>query len=201
MRILSTLLLTVGSAACNPVELPGELVGSYDITGQLVENSCGTGAFPAKNPLEFRVQVRREGDELAQWILDEPPGSYGSLDETGGFLFERQTRYSAIPAHEVHASTYEPSDFWSGTAALPPEAHVGCVLLITERVQGNLTYMTTNAVSDSGVPEPTSLAGLNTIELTPAAGSDCRATLIENGGPFPAFPCHVQYDLEGQLID
>ena len=56
-------------AACKPLELAGEPVGQYRVTGTLAETTCGAG-HPAPPSLAFHVELRREeGTTSGYWKL------------------------------------------------------------------------------------------------------------------------------------
>ncbi|MFW6051193.1 MAG: hypothetical protein ACODAU_08460 [Myxococcota bacterium] len=172
-------------SACVP-EYSGEPVGTYEVTGALEENACGSQAVDARDPVMFRVEVRREGDR-AWWRRPDAPLVEGTVDADGVYSFRSQARRTVI----------EPD---------PDAGDPGCVVEQAETVEARL--LGTDA--DAGTPEagmgdaaapPTMLEGTHVIDLSPVAGSDCTAALAVSGGPFRALPCNVDYTLAGSPTD
>jgi hypothetical protein len=191
-------------------EPPGELVGAYQIDGALTENSCGSRALPAVDPLSFSVEIR-EDDRQGLWLRDTPPARPGRLDEDGSFEFTFESRYPVTATTETRVesllerdveeladpATYDDLD---ATRAQP------CLLLVDERVSGQLLRDSrpldpdAPGARDAGADQEHDLVGENTIDVR-GAGGDCGVVLEEQGGPFLELPCRAHYELQGELID
>jgi len=197
-----------------PDELPGELVGAYRINGALIENTCGSSAVPAADPLRFNVEIRKQ-DGSGLWLVTSPPGHLGSLADDGDFSFQSQATY------DVGAQARRPVELlveMDIERLADPEAAQQqgedrtqpCRLGVTERIAGTLlrdNLADEDGGSDTSVAEDdderpdgsADLIGENEIAIRVASG-DCRASLDDNGGPFERLPCEVRYELEGELI-
>ena len=66
LLILMGCLLGVPLSGC-PVDPEGDVVGTYSVSGSLVENSCGSTAFAAQDPIDFVVELRAEDHGPAYW--------------------------------------------------------------------------------------------------------------------------------------
>lgn len=188
MRRIIPCLWIVASAHCGPHELPGTQVGVYRVTGNLQDNTCGQTALPARDPLEFGVEIRQQG-ETGYWVVDKPPGTPGELGASGEFRFHRQTTYVAVQPNSGGVGDQSWQDYAGGAASALPASSSGCVLVTEELVKGQLS------AGDAGPPQ--TLDGVNEITIRPEAGSDCRPALATAGGPFLALPCVARYALTG----
>jgi hypothetical protein len=214
-RLLAIGLVLAGWSACKmPDELPGELVGAYRIDGALLENSCGSSAVPAADPLRFNVEIRKQNGS-GFWLVSSPPGHLGSLADDGDFSFQNQATYDVGPEARRPVELLVEMDI---ERLADPEAArqqgedrtQPCRLAVTERIAGtllrdNLADHDGGADSsaaereDDGREGSADLIGDNEIAIR-VAGGDCRASLADNGGPFEQLPCEVRYELEGELI-
>jgi hypothetical protein len=204
--------LSLGLSACAmPGELPGELVGAYRINGALMENSCGSAALPAADPLRFDVEIRSQ-DQSGLWLVSSPPGHPGSLAANGEFSFTRESTY------DVGGQVRQPTELLiemdierladpAVAQELGEDRTRPCRLNVRERISGRL-LRDSIADADGGARERSvvdddeldaDLIAENEIAVRVASG-DCSASLDENGGPFERLPCQVRYDLEGELI-
>jgi hypothetical protein len=187
LLILMGCLLGLPLSGCPPVDPSGEVVGTYDVTGSLVENSCGSAAFAAQDPIEFVVELRAEGHGPAYWR--RPTTGIVSGSHTGD-VYRFRT--------EVPVTLYGP-DAEAGTA--------GCILAQVETIQvaatstplvdGGVAGGNDLGVPDAGVAAADVFRGESVIELVPTAGSDCLRAVALAGGPFLTLPCRVEYDLSG----
>jgi hypothetical protein len=201
-----------------PKEAPGTLIGAYHIEGALTENSCGSDALPAADPLTFDVQIRKDKQGGGLWLRGMPPARPGRLGEDGSFSFEAESAFDAKPANgaEPIESVYEqdPGELTDPELVerLQMQAMQSCRLLITETIDGHMLRMAeiADASADSGVAEPKAsddddedsgddLVGVNEISIRAQPGSNCGLVLATMGGPFLALPCRAHYDLTGTL--
>jgi hypothetical protein len=202
-------------SACAMPEPPGELVGAYRIEGTLLENTCGSTAVPAADPLRFDVELRSDGD-TGLWVRVPPPRS-GRLDDDGAFRFELQSSFATRsepnePAETLTEMQIEALADPDGYQRLDQPAAQRCRLLVTELIHGTVLHDGRN--DDGATPfrdEPDApaddaddevdLVGENEISIRAAPGTDCSLVLEAQGGPFLALPCRIDYALEGQLIE
>jgi hypothetical protein len=216
-RLLAICIALAGYTACTmPEELPGELVGAYRIDGALMENSCGSAALPAADPLRFDVEIRKH-DGGGVWLVASPPGQPGSLADNGDFSFQRESTY------DVGAQARRPVELlieMDIERLSDPEAAQQqgedrtqpCRLGVTERIAGTLlrdslaeedggdgSAEASAAAEDETRSGNADLIAENEITVR-VAGGDCRASVDDNGGPFERLPCEVRYELEGELI-
>lgn len=208
MRIAS--LIALGCLCACEVPTPrGELVGAYHVAGALTENTCGSDALPAADPLSFDIEIRDE-DGVGLWVRSSPPITEGKLQSDGAFSFTLQSAYDVPasrpqPAGEVIEEDIDkladPNTYDTSRPAPP------CRLLITESIVGTLLRdsRTPNdtGTSDAGMSSTdetaADLVAENVIAMSPAPGSNCARTLASAGGPFLGLPCRAHYDLQGTL--
>jgi len=173
--------LAVLALACAP-QYPGDPVGTFDVTGALVANSCGHEAVPALDPVEFPVELRARQTQ-AYWRRGGARLVSGYMDHDGVYHFLNSTR---IPAPAVQT-----------------EDGPGCTLVREETLEIRVLA----ASEDGGEPEdaanmastapPSALAGQHTIDIRPDRDSACSPLLVTQGGPFDALPCRIEYELVG----
>ena len=196
MRRLALFPLLCSLWCCEtPGELPGESIGRFAVVGQLKENTCGVEGLPAEDPLEFSVELRRQG-QRGIWILGQPPGTTGELDDTGTFRFLRQSTHEAVAPSA--AEPEQPEQYWSNTPGAPAAA--GCSLVIEEEVAGQVAFPDAgaNAAGDASSQDLAHLEALNRITIRPQPGGDCQKAFAVAGGPFQALPCYAEYELTGE---
>lgn len=207
-RVCSLCVLCLWLAGCEVPERPGELVGRYDVMGALMRNECGSTALPANDPLSFEVEIR-DDQGTGIWYLAEPPSISGSLDAEGAFHFQNNQQTEVVaPGTRTVVDPEDPNDFLRPE----PDIHVnvaGCQMGILETIDGALRR---DARGDGGIDAPSvddsgdgevlaDLSATNTIEVSIVAGSDCKASLAANGGPFLQLPCIAEYQLTGTLLE
>lgn len=185
----------VALLACQPGTPPGSQVGTYQVRGTLQQNSCGPEALPVADPLDFTVEVRRQGAN-GLWILGGSARvATGTLDEVGNFSFLQRSEYQAIPPHKEHGQLPEPWYDWDPEP--PATSDPGCVLVTEEQVVGRLDMA--SSAADSGTPIP--LSAHNVIRIRALAGSNCLPVLAVAGGPFQELPCEASYALSGEHLE
>ena len=176
----------------------GELVGTYAISGALEENTCGQGALPTQNPLEFNVSIR-DDNGTGTWTLEKQAARSGTLQVNGEFRFESEFAL-AVGQQAQPRKILEPGDFLSGDPDLDLKK-TNCTLVTKESMVGKLhrnLQSFDGGTGDAGM-ETADLTGKNTIEVQPAAGSDCSFQLASQGGTYLALPCSAHYTIEGTL--
>jgi len=190
---VSPLILTL-VACLVPEEEEGELpptqeLGRWHFVGTLQENTCGSAAVPALDPIEFTADLSRTGDR-AEYRRLEAPLTYGTVRADESWRFESGVQ---VQGYEADPLTGRPA----------------CNLLqIDELVIDDVPVPASQVVGDGGVDagpdagpveedeEPEPLVGRSIITLGAAPGYDCSAAVAVYGGPFLALPCQIRYDLE-----
>lgn len=87
--LVSLMIVALGALGC-PSEYPGEPVGTYAVTAAVGESSCGPG-IGGSGPLEFEVEIRRDG-EVGYWIGPDGLARVGRIDEQGTYRFKLEQR-------------------------------------------------------------------------------------------------------------
>lgn len=95
--------------------MPGDLVGTFAVTGVLNESDCGPGAFGAPDPWKFEIKLSREDSSL-YWYNGLEAVS-GTVSSDGSFVFK-----SGVQA----------------TMSEPAKGKPGCVLTRTDEFTGKL---------------------------------------------------------------
>ena len=182
-------------------EPPGELVGSFEAVGLMVEHSCGS-VVPAADPLNVRFNLRTESNGRVYWQKSD-----GSL--LAGV--ERDDKYS-----------FQISQSWMVIEPDRFRGYVGCS--VTQRdvftFELSTPELETDTNADAGVddsdvdggieddagvdalfdPSLTTIAGSQTTEIEALAGSDCTPAVAAVGGPFLSLPCRVEYVINGNGV-
>ena len=91
--LLSLMVLT---SACwgEDEEPPGELVGSFQALGLMVEQSCGA-AVPAPNPLDLKFDLRSESNGRAYWRL-WGGATFAGLEKNDTYTFQTSQSWMVI---------------------------------------------------------------------------------------------------------
>ena len=207
------LLAGLALGGCQPAGPAGELVGRYEIMGELTENSCGTQALPAIDPLAFVAEIRvDQGRGL--WIRGESPPFGGSLEAVGDFRFEIESVYpvnTSAADQRTDDGEYLALLMEIGSTTPPAQgqgqAEPTCRLRVPETVRGNLFATGPEVALDGGLgfssaeASDSDLTADNDIEILAEPGSDCRPVLAAFGGPFLTLPCGAHYSMQGMLLD
>lgn len=187
MRWGSLALLMFASACWDQgEEPPGELVGTFNATGLMVEQSCGA-AIPAPDPLDLRFELRKEEGGRAYWFR------YGTM-------------FAGI--HQGNQYSFQVSQSWMVVEPDRFRGYLGCSVTQRDVFTFIVEATTIEDDADAGVAEdlgadagidPTlvTLRGSQTTDIVPLSGSDCRPAVAALGGPFLALPCRVEYVLTG----
>lgn len=186
LLILMGCMLAFPLSGC-PVDPSGEVVGTYNVTGSLVENSCGSTAFAAQDPIDFVVELRAEDHGPAYWR--RPTAAIVNGSHTGD-VYRFRT--------EVPVTLY---------GADPTTGTPGCTLAQVETIlvtakaseagDGGVSTPNDQGRADAGAASGEIFRGESVIELVPTAGSNCLRAVALSGGPFLTLPCRVEYDLSG----
>jgi hypothetical protein len=186
------------SCACwgEDEEPPGELIGSFQALGLMVEQSCGA-AVPAPDPLDLKFDLRSESNGRAYWRLWGGP-MFAGIEKDDTYTFQTSQSWMVI----------EPDRF---------RGYVGCSVTQRDVFTFEVEVPEIEAGLDGGVEEdagvdgdagvdvaiePTLvlLTGSQTTEIVPLSGADCTPAVAALGGPFLSLPCRVEYVLNGSGI-
>jgi hypothetical protein len=180
----ASILLCAPIAGCT-VTLPGEPVGTFEITMRLEENTCGPQAVVITDGQRFVAELRRGDNNTAYWRIPDQKMLDGWVDdEKYHFTFtsivatsapERGPRcdivQSASLVAEVEREESDDDD--------------------KERDAG-----TDGGEGDAGASEALVLTAVYKLDIGQAAGTDCSAALAPKG-PFVNLPCVVRYRFRG----
>ncbi len=193
--LLSLMVLT---SACwgEDEEPPGELVGSFQALGLMVEQSCGA-AVPAPDPLDLKFDLRSESNGRAYWRL-WGGATFAGLEKNDTYTFQTSQSWMVI----------EPDRF---------RGYVGCSVTQRDVFTFEVSVPEVEPDLDAGVEEdagvdagaedegwidPTLvlITGSQTTEIVPLSGADCTPAVAALGGPFLSLPCRVEYVLSGNGV-
>jgi hypothetical protein len=84
-------------------KIPGDLLGTYSVTGSLVKSSCGDGGLAATDPWSFEVKLSRFHEDL-YWINGREVIP-GDIDPDGvTFAFSTRVEGEVVPAGRGRAA-------------------------------------------------------------------------------------------------
>ncbi len=163
---------------------PGEAVGSFEATGLMVEQSCGS-AIPAPDPLDLSFDLREEDGGRAYWFRQGQ--MFAGIQKDGQYTFTVSQSWMVV----------EPDRFrgYAGCSVTQRDTFT----FLVEEIENDDTEVEVGA--DAGAsPALLSLSGSQTTEIDPLSGSDCRPAVVAYGGSFLSMPCRVEYVLTGSGI-
>ncbi len=175
--------------ACLEKEKPGQSLGTFRVVSSLAENTCGSSAVGAIDPLVYDIELRK-GNGVVYWIRGRAPAVTAPMDRNGGFVLRSNLEQL----------------FAKSTAD-----EAACVAEQREVLRATLKSFNVTA-PDGGVPaadagadagatiEVPTFSGENTIDFSPTATSNCARMLAAYGGPFAALPCRVRYTLQADVL-
>jgi hypothetical protein len=175
MSRLSLALVTLALMACE-TDLPGELVGAYNVSWDLGENSCGASALLLRDGHSRAIEVRQ----------DEPRGYWRA-----GGVAPIQGRYTMREFRFATTSTFDLGSMDAGTA--------GCLVTRDEVLTGRIEDVPNDAGTrnDAAVDDiETTLRGEHAIGFTPRSDGRC-ANVQGPIGDFDRLPCRAVYSLQG----
>jgi hypothetical protein len=222
---LLTLVLCLGAmlaltTACRPQALPGTSAGSFTVTESIRDNACAPG-FAPRDTFQYVAELRLQ-DQVAYWHTEGSPIVNGSFSPTDGhFHFSVQTTVTGYAGDDagMPGCVFTQTETIDGTLSTVSivdsgVADAGSADDASESADGGMDAGVADDASqpdDAGAvrdassshgsvptdagPTYHSFTGTDTIVIGIASGSDCRAALAANGGPFPALPCTATYDI------
>jgi hypothetical protein len=158
--------------SCEPTStLPGTALGTYNVTGTLGTNTCGTG-LNAPSPWTFTAQMSEDG---STFYWEPSGGTEMSSTMTSTTQVDISTTVTAnVDATEAGAEG--PCDLQSTTtvdlalaASSPPSSFTGSI---------TYTFQASTSVSST---------------------TDCTDQLSASGGPYDTLPCTATYSITGAL--
>ena len=184
MRWTLAILLswTLGCLPGAEDDLPGEVIGEFEVQGLMVVQSCGA-AIPAEDPLDLEFELRLEDNTRAFYRL------------VGGNTFA-----GTVSDNEY---MFQASQTWTVLQPDPRVGYAGCS--VTQRDTFTFLLEETEADATDGEKQDDSeletrlmtLVGTQATEIEPLVGSDCRPAVAAFGGAFLALPCRIEYALNG----
>ena len=193
--LLSLMVLT---SACwgEDEEPPGELVGSFQALGLMVEQSCGA-AVPAPDPLDLKFDLRSESNGRAYWRL-WGGAIFAGLEKNDTYTFQTSQSWMVI----------EPDRFRGYVGCSVTQRDVFTFEVSVPEVEPGLDAGVEDdagvdaGADDEGWSDPTLvlITGSQTTEIGPLTGADCTPAVAALGGPFLSLPCRVEYVLSGNGV-
>lgn len=173
-------------------ELPGEVVGQFEVVGLMVEQSCGAG-IPAPDPLTLEFELRIE--ENGRAFYRQPSGAtFAGTGSNGEYTFQVSQSWLAV----------QPDQFRGYAGCSVTQRDIFTFVVEEPEIDPSLDGGVDLEETDGGdtIVDPTvvKLTGTQSTDVNPLTGSDCRPAVAAFGGPFLALPCRVEYVLTGNGI-
>lgn len=177
------LMLAAGCLPGGDEDLPGEVIGEFEVQGLMVLQSCGA-AVPAPDPLDLEFELRLEDNTRAFYRLSGGNTFAGTVSEDE-YTFQASQTFTVIE----------------------PDARIGYAgCTVTQR--DTFTFLLeTSTEEDSSVDKQgedtdldtrlMTLVGTQATDIEPLQGSDCRPAVTAFGGNFQSLPCRIEYALTG----
>jgi len=151
-----------------PTPLPGTALGTYNVTGTLVTNTCGT-TLGAPNPWTFSTQMSEDGTTL-YWEETNSPMLTGTMTSaTEGSITSTET--ANVDATEAGPGLCDLQNATTIGVTLGPGSP-------PSSFTGTISYVFSAA------------AGISTT-------NNCTDQLTASGGSYDTLPCTVTYSLSG----
>jgi hypothetical protein len=161
--------------------VPGDPVGTFNITMSLDENGCGDGAVYITDGTKFAAELRTDGP-TAYWRVPEQPMITG-YDQDGEYKFKTRTLVDSSDADAGPlCQIIQTAELVAQVHAAASDAGVG------------------DASADASAGAELVLEGVYTLTLEAAQGTDCSAA-ISPRGVFTSLPCTVKYAFDGSQRD
>jgi len=208
LLVLLALLALLGLLAWAPGCLgqgqapPGEVVGSFEAEGLIVEQSCGA-AIPSPDPLELSFELRSESNGRAYWRR-QGGSMFAGTEKDGQYTFQVSQSWMVIDPDRFHGyagCSVTQRDVFTFVVDAPEAASEGDAGVEDAGMSVEDAGVEEEPGSDAGIdPALVTLTGSQTTEITPLTGSDCTPAVAALGGPFLALPCRIEYVLTGNGI-
>ena len=179
-------------------EPPGELVGSFQALGLMVEQSCGA-AVPAPDPLDLKFDLRSESNGRAYWRL-WGGAMFAGLEQNDTYTFQTSQSWMVVEPDRFRGyvgCSVTQRDVFTFEVSVPeavPDLDAG--------VEDDAAAEDDAGAEDESWVDPTLvlITGSQTTEIVPLTGADCTPAVAALGGPFLSLPCRVEYVLSGNGI-
>lgn len=183
-KLFFALALASTSAACGPFEpghdskTPGELLGTYAISGTIKNDDCGAELLGAPDPWQFQVKLSRLGRDL--YWLNGREAIVGAIG-ADGTSFSFDTRVDV--GMDGKGQTGKPT---------------GCVVSRRDRAQG--TLLESEETTDAGDAQVLGLKGELSFGYSSKSDTECLE-IIGVPGSVQNLPCSLSYTIEGERLD
>lgn len=169
---------------------PGELIGTFEARGLMVEQSCGA-AVPAPDPLELTFDLRSEPPGRAYYLRRNGP-LFAGVEKDGEYRFQVSQSWTVI----------EPDRFrgYPGCSVTQRDVFTFEIETVDGGIEGDAGVGDSSAADAGSEPSRMSLSGSQTTDIEPLTGSDCTPAVAAAGGPFLSLPCRVGYVLTGSGV-
>jgi hypothetical protein len=193
--LASACVVGLVATSCNTQNpLPGTSLGTYNVTGTLGTNTCGSG-LGAPTPWDFTVQLSEDSTTT--------PTTFYWLSQDGTQLSNTMT--SATSVSITSSVTTNPDavaagvDAGAATGAMDPGGMMGTATPVPTVGACDLEQNTTLALTLAAGATPASFSGTITYTFETATGvsatSNCTDQLAASGGAYNTLPCTATYTL------
>jgi hypothetical protein len=181
--VLAACAAALTATACNNNSLPGTPLGTYNVTGTLGTNTCGSG-LGAPSPWTFTTQLSED--------TSTTPTTLYWLSSDGTELSNTMSSATSVNISQVVTTS---PDAIPPLADAAPDSAAGMGTLGMCTLQQSTTLALTLA---NGMP-PVTFSGTITYTFESATGvssaSNCTDQLSSNGGTYDTLPCTASYSL------
>lgn len=189
-------------------------LGAWQVTADLLENTCGAQADDFPQRYSFRVSLAQRNGVL-EWRPEGASGAQGPIDlSTGAFRVTQELEMMVAPPDrrfDFVGCVVQRTDVIDGVAPLPPPDGGATDAALRDATAdgpdapvGNTDAGTTDAVDGGAVDGGATLmpgaelAGTETIAYGAAGESDCRGLIGAAPGQVLTLPCSVRYRFTGR---
>jgi hypothetical protein len=167
---LAGCVMAAMAMSCGPTSaLPGTALGTYNVTGTLGTNTCGS-SLNAPSPWNFTVQMSEDGTTF-YW-----------LPSTGDELSSTMASTTSVSISSVETANVDTTDAGvEGPCDLSSTTAISITLAANSppsTFTGSVTY--TFAASTGA-----------------SSTTDCTDQLASSGGPYETLPCTTTYSMTG----
>lgn len=189
-------------------------LGAWQVTADLLENTCGAQADDFPQRFSFRVSLAQRNGVL-EWRPEGAAGAQGPIDlSTGAFRVTQELEMMVAPPDrrfDFVGCVVQRTDVIDGVAPLPPPDGGATDAALRDATAdgpdapvGNTDAGTVGGgdggAVDGGVSQMPSaeLVGTETIAYGAVGESDCRGLIGAAPGQVLTLPCSVRYRFTGR---